>query len=128
MQELGLTPEVVVKGTGILPDPGAPPSTVPVSETSFVDDLGQSLWDPSPEALLGKVKAVISLLEEVCAQHGLTLHYKPKKTAVLLTLRGLGSRTLRSQIFSEKAPTLECRTRYGAVSYTHLTLPTICSV
>ncbi|CAE7337714.1 unnamed protein product [Symbiodinium sp. CCMP2592] len=68
-------------------------------ECAWADDAAFPISDASPSSLLTKATRLCSVVLHECARHGLQPNLKPGKTAILLALRGRGSRKVRQQWF-----------------------------
>ena len=65
---------------------------VPALECAWADDAAFPTADPDPAKLLSKASRLSSVVLSECARHGLQPNLRPGKTALLLAVRGRGSR------------------------------------
>ena len=72
---------------------------VPALECAWADDAAFPTADPRPERLLEKAARLSSIVLHECARHGLQPNLRPGKTALLLAVRGTGSRKARARWF-----------------------------
>ena len=72
---------------------------IPFLGPTWCDDLCICLSDLNPKALESKTSVTLSLVIDLCKEHGMTPNLKPGKTEVLFSFRGSGSRTLRRKYY-----------------------------
>ncbi|CAE6930722.1 unnamed protein product [Symbiodinium sp. CCMP2592] len=70
-------------------------------ECAWADDAAFPTADRAPEKLLAKASRLCSVVLHECARHGLQPNLRPGKTALLLVLRGPGSRKARQKWFPQ---------------------------
>ena len=69
---------------------------------TWCDDLCICLSDQNPLELEQKTKVTLSIVLDLCKEHGMTPNLKPGKTEVLFSLRGCGSRKLRRKYYGNQ--------------------------
>ncbi|CAE7389529.1 unnamed protein product [Symbiodinium sp. CCMP2592] len=105
---------------------GDPQDGVPIEARGSVwaDDCSLPLSDPDPLRLLSKARRACELLIEFSLAHGMSPNLKPKKTAIILALRGKGAHQARKAEFADgrnvlRLPELGLEVQV-APSYVHL--------
>ena len=76
---------------------------VPFLGPTWCDDLCICLSHDSPRGIETKTATTLSLILDLCHEHGMSPNLKKGKTEVLFSLRGAGSRDLKRKYYGQKA-------------------------
>ena len=85
-------------------------STAPLSfgDLVWADDLATPMVSTEPSALASQAASEASALADAFAEHAMQLSFGPLKTAVVLPLRGAGSRQARRMAFGKSQTADAC--------------------
>ncbi|OLP79036.1 hypothetical protein AK812_SmicGene40723 [Symbiodinium microadriaticum] len=83
--------------------------TLQAKDCTWADDSAFPLSDPDPHRLLAKTSRMGSLIIDYCQRHGMAPNLRPKKTAIILAVRGKGSQRARKQWFPHGAKSIHLR-------------------
>ena len=97
-----LTPLTVDVGSGVYGD-GKGEEDFFAPDCTWADDCAFPLSDPCPHRLLNKTARMSALIIEFCRRHGMIPNLRPKKTAVVMALRGKGAQQARRRWFPDGA-------------------------
>ena len=90
-----LTPLQLDRASG----PFAGDETLWATETAWADDVALPVSDGCPQRLMAKTSRLSSIVLACCHKHGMVPNLKPKKTALIVALRGRGSQRAKAQYF-----------------------------
>ena len=105
--------------------PSAPPGTdkpftAAVLDTTWADDTAAVTADADPRCLVTKASRLAALVIDQCRSHGLSPNLKKGKSAVMIALRGCGSRTAAREAFEGNKKTLPAILKDGSVAQVHV--------
>ncbi|CAE7236609.1 unnamed protein product [Symbiodinium sp. CCMP2592] len=80
-------------------DGGAGDDAVEATDTVWADDVALPVSDGCPVKLMKKASRLTAIVVAFCHKHGMLPNLKPKKTALIIALRGRGARSAKQQWF-----------------------------
>ncbi|OLP84904.1 hypothetical protein AK812_SmicGene34169 [Symbiodinium microadriaticum] len=104
-----LLTELTLAANGGIYGTAARGQTLPAKDCTWADDSAFPLSDADPQRLLAKTSRMGSLILDYCQRHGMAPNLRPKKTAIILAVRGKGSQRAKKQWFPQGAKSLHLR-------------------
>ena len=86
-----------------------PRQTLQAKDGTWADDSALPLSDQDPQRLLAKTSRMGSIILDYCQRHGMAPNLRPKKTAIILAVRGKGSQRARRLWFQNGAKDIHLR-------------------
>ena len=91
-----------------------------ILDTTWADDTAAVTADADPPRLLAKAARLAAIIINECRSHGLCPNLKKGKSAIMLPLRGAGSRKAAGEVFAGNSRTLAVTLKGGACVQVHV--------
>ena len=99
LTDQGLITDVILPvAGGFVKGAPAAKARVKLQDVQFVDDVVHPLVHNDPHKLLHMVKAMVPVIVDIYAAHGMKLNFSQGKSEAILALRGKGSKALKAKL------------------------------